>query len=262
MEVAPHIFTAKVMHKRFFPKVNQFTYRVYYVVLPLSEIRDNSKLATLATNRLGLLSFYNKDHGAKDGGDLEHWLRAMLSDYGLNDMTDEVLLVCMPRVLGYGFNPVSFWLCLDQQKQLRAVLCEVNNTFGETHRYLCAHEDKRVIGADDWLGTDKVFHVSPFLPREGSYRFRLAMGADTLGMWIDYHDKSGQKQLVTTLTGKLEPLTKRSLKAAFWRHPLVTVKTIMLIHWQALKLLGKGIKYIAKPRQHEVRTTTSNLTKE
>ena len=256
MEIAPQIFTAKVMHKRIFPKVNQFTYRVYYMALPLSDMRSD-----LPINQCSALSFYEKDHGSKDGSNLESWIRNILTEHGLNDVTEEVMLITMPRVLGYVFNPVSFWLCLDKKAGLRAVLCEVNNTFGETHCYLCAHEDKREIATNDWLGTDKLFHVSPFLPRKGSYRFRFSLAERKLGVWIDYYDKENNKQLMTALTGTLGPLHKASLRKAFWTHPLVTVKTIMLIHWQALKLFSKGIQYIVKPKQQEERLTTTNLTK-
>ena len=252
MELSPQIFTAKVMHKRLLPKVNAFTYGVYYLALPLHE----------PVERRGLLSFRAKDHGARDGGDLQDWIREILRDYGLNDITASIQLIAMPRILGYGFNPVSFWLCFDNEQQLRAVLCEVNNTFGETHSYLCANADRRPIQADDWLQAQKLFHVSPFLPREGSYQFRFAYQGESLGVWIDYYNAQGQKQLVTSLTGTLEPLSEAALRRAFWRHPLVTVKTIGLIHWQALKLVAKGIRYIPKPAQLLQRlSSTRNLTK-
>ncbi|MDG1286903.1 MAG: DUF1365 domain-containing protein [Rickettsiales bacterium] len=254
MEITPQIYTAKVMHKRLFPKVNAFTYSMYYLALPLVEIAEIKLPA--------MMSFHAKDHGAKEGADLEPWIRAILADYGLNDVTEHITLISMPRILGYVFNPVSFWLCLDENKQLRAVLAQVNNTFGETHHYLCAHTDHRVIDADDLLVAQKLFHVSPFLKREGSYQFRFSLNKNTLGIWIDFYDAQGEKQLITSLTGTLTPLTKQSLRRAFWTHPLVTLKTIFLIHWQAIKLLSKGLKYISKPTQRKERlSSTDNLTK-
>ncbi len=254
MEISPQLFTAKVMHKRLFPKVNAFTYNIYYLALPLT------KLANLAFPRM--MSFHTKDHGAKDGSDLNGWARSILRDYGLDELTQHITLICMPRILGYVFNPVSFWMCLDEQKQLRAVIAEVNNTFGETHRYLCAHDDHRVIDADDWLTAQKIFHVSPFLKREGHYDFRFALKEKKFGIWIDFYDGNGNKQLLTSLIGQLQPLTKKSMWHAFWTHPLVTFKTIFLIHWQAVKLVSKGIKYIPKPEQLLKKlSTTANLTK-
>lgn len=249
MEITPQIFTAKVMHKRLFPKVNNFTYGVYYLALPLSKLSNEITTANLAVNKFGLLSFYDKDFGAKDGSNLDNWIRQTLKKEGLDEVTDEVMLISMPRIFGYVFNPVSFWICLDKKQNIRAVLCEVNNTFGETHNYLCAHEKGRIIKSDDWIEAKKLFHVSPFLKREGYYKFRFSLKEKKLGIWIDFYNTEGKKQLITSLIGNLTPLTKSNLRKSFWRHPLVTLKTIFLIHWQALKLITKGIKYISKPKQ-------------
>ncbi len=252
MEITPQIYTAKVMHKRLFPKVNQFTYGVYYLALPLP--------AEPLPGRL--LSFRDKDHGQRDGSEIGVWAKSVLMAYGLDAPVEHMMLITMPRVLGYVFNPVSFFLCLDQQKQLRAVICEVHNTFGEQHSYLCARSDHAPITSDEWLEADKLFHVSPFLPREGHYKFRFALAGKNLGIWIDYHDAQQDKQLITSLTGTLSPLDAASLRRAFWTHPLVTLKVIGLIHWQAARLFSKGIRYVVKPLQlHEKLSATRNLTK-
>lgn len=252
MELTPQIYTAKVMHKRLFPKINQFTYGVYYLALPLPAEPLPVKI----------LSFNDKDHGARDGSDIQAWARGILTEYGLDEKTSHIMLITMPRVLGYVFNPVSFFLCLDNERKLRAVICEVHNTFGEQHSYLCARADHAPISADEWLEAEKLFHVSPFLPREGSYKFRFVLAGEQLGIWIDYFDKSQNKQLLTSLTGKLAPLNTTSLRCAFWSHPLVTLKVIALIHWQAAKLASKGIRYIVKPPQREEKvSSTSDLTK-
>lgn len=163
----------------------------------------------------------------------------------------------MPRILGYVFNPVSFYFCLDSDSNLRATLCEVHNTFGEQHTYLCAHPDHSPIGSQDWLEADKIFHVSPFLERSGVYRFRFDLRPDKLGIWIDFYDKSQNKQLITSLIGNFSPLTPQLLRNTFWRHPLVTLKVISLIHWQALRLVCKGIRYIPKPKQLKWFVSTS-----
>jgi DUF1365 family protein len=288
LEIAPQIFTANVMHKRLAPRVNQFTYGVYYVALPLlmntsrtsesddpgscDETPDRSDERSGCGQELErsfrlpvcekVLCVRQQDYGPRDGTALEPWARAILSDYGLNEKVANIMLITMPRILGYGFNPVSFWMCLDDTGALRAVLSEVHNTFGEAHSYLCAHPDHRPIAKDDWLEAEKLFHVSPFLPRVGSYRFRFALADEKLGIWIDYHDEHGNPQLLTSLIGTLSPLSKASLRRAFWSHPLVTFKTITLIHWQALKLFRKGIRYIVKPLQKQTRiSSTTDLTK-
>ena len=262
MEIAPRIFTARVMHKRLFPKVNQFTYGVYYLALPLPFSSQWADGWRFGVNRRAVLGFHDKDHGPHDGGALEPWARGILASYGLSGLTQHITLVTMPRVLGYGFNPVSFYLCQDSDAGLRAVICEVHNTFGETHSYLCAKPAGEVIGTEDWLQAEKLFHVSPFIAREGFYRFRFHVTPEALGVWIDYYDAEGRQQLLTALTGRWTPLTRASLRRAFWRHPLVTLKTIALIHWQAIKLASKGIRYIIKPRQRDASVSApDNLTK-
>ena len=159
------------------------------------------------------------------------------------------MLITMPRVLGYVFNPVSFFMCMDEKRQLRAVICEVHNTFGEQHNYICARADHAPIAPDEWLQADKIFHVSPFLPRDGHYKFRFVFAENGLGIWIDYYDAKNNKQLLTSLSGKFVALEAASLRKVFWFYPLVTIKVIGLIHWQAVKLISKGIKYIGKPLQ-------------
>ncbi len=252
MVIAPQIYTAQVMHKRLFPKENAFHYGIYYLALPLPAVPIPGRLA----------SFHTKDVGNRDGSDPTPWVRTILADYGLNETTTDIILITMPRVLGYVFNPVSFYLCLDATKTLRAVLCEVHNTFGEQHSYLCANPDHAPITADQWLEAQKIFHVSPFLERLGTYKFRFDLRQDKLSLWIDYYDASHRKQLITSLAGSFAPLTPQSLRQAFWRHPLVTLKAMALIHWQAIKLTIKGIRYIVKPQQNPQRlSTTRDLNK-
>ena len=252
MELTPQLFTAKVMHKRLFPKVNAFTYGVYYVVMPLPAAQLPSMVQRFPAD----------DVGYRDGRAPELWAREMLQRHGLAEQVAHVVLVTMPRVLGYVFNPVSFYLCMDSEKNLRAVICEVHNTFGEQHSYLCMHQDRRAIAAEDWMGAEKLFHVSPFLKREGSYRFRFDVKEHKLGICIDYYDMDHHKQLLTSLMGTLSPLTRAALVRAFWLHPLISLKAMALIHWQALKLLAKGIRYIPKPKAlAETLTASRDLTK-
>jgi len=258
MGIEPQLFFGKVMHGRLFPKHNNFTYGIYYLAFPLSKIKN----LPIGYNRFAPLSFYDRDHGHCDGSDLENWARSILADYNIKEADGDIKLVCMPRVLGYVFNPVSFWLCHDKQGSLRAVLCEVHNTFGERHTYLCAHEDHSPITHVDLLKGEKLFHVSPLLKREGHYTYRFDVRDHKFAVWIDLFDGEGKKQLVTSLAGTFEAMNARSLRKAFWRYPLVTFKAIILIHWQALKLLAKGIKYISRPAQKPERiSATGNLTK-
>jgi DUF1365 family protein len=250
MDIIPQIFTARVTHKRLFPKENSFTYGLYYLLLPLPA-------PIIPSN---LVSFNRRDLGYRDGSDPKDFAKTILRTYGLEQQINHIMLVTMPSVLGYVFNPVSFYLCLDQEKDIRAVIAEVHNTFGEQHTYLCAHSDHTAITNDDWLEAEKLFHVSPFLERSGSYKFRFSLQKDKLGIWIDYFDKEKNKQLITSLIGNLQPLTRSSIQKAFLSYPLLTLKAIILIHWQALKLVAKNIRYVIKPKQYEEKVSaTSNL---
>lgn len=251
---APSILFGNVMHARFFPKKNKFRYQIYYLSLPLSKLDE----APIACNRFAPLSFYDKDHGECDGSALEPWARNILNDHDIDRANGEITLICLPRVFGYVFNPVSFWLCHDLEGNLRAVICEVHNTFGERHSYLCAYPDQRIIHEKCVLEGKKLFHVSPFLEREGHYTFRFDTRDDGFGAWIDFYDAKGHKKLITSLIGYTEAMNRKTLRKAFWAYPLITLKAIILIHWQALKIIMKGIKYIPKPLQNKEKISTTN----
>lgn len=256
MELAAQLLTAKVMHQRLLPKRNGFNYRVYYVLLPLAQLATTS---ALRVNRRGLMSLHEKDYGARDGSAIKPWLERILAEHQIAlPQGAQMLMLTMPRILGYGFNPVNFYFILAASGALHCVVSEVHNTFGESHSYIAAHPNGQPITQEDWLEAEKCFHVSPFLPREGSYRFRFATQQHgKFGIWIDYFNADGQLQLITALQGRLQPLTRASLWRAFATHPLITLKTIALIHWQAIKLMRKGIRYIVKPPQLPQRVTRS-----
>ncbi len=242
----PHksLFIADVAHARLSPKRNTFHYKVYYLCFALSAWKE-LKNSIFSLGKFNLFSIHEKDYG--DGTTPpEAWIKTLLQQRNISQADGEIVLLTLPRVLGYAFNPVSFWFCLDATGNLRAVLVEVSNTFGEKHCYLCYHEDNRVITAQDWLFSNKVFHVSPFLPVRGDYHFRFAYSANKIAVWIDYYEEN-EKILATSLIGKRYPYTTKKLLACFFRYPLVTIKVIALIHYQALKLVRKGIHYRRKP---------------
>ncbi len=254
MALTHQIITGEVMHARLKPKTNKFKYKTYYLSINLTQADD----LPLKRNRFGLLSFYDKDHG--DGGKtpLINWCRTILQQHGLGYLNGDIQLITMPRVLGYVFNPVSFWLCHDDNGRCRAILCEVNNTFGERHVYLCAHHDHRPITRSEQLQAEKVFHVSPMLDRQGYYRFKFDVDVGRFAVWIDHYNQDNEKLLATWLIGEPEAMTQSRLNAVFFRYPLITIKAIVLIHWQAIKLLCKGFKYFSKPPQKDSHITTTD----
>lgn len=245
MALTHTILDAQVVHARSRPRRNHFRYRVYYLCVRLCDWDALAQTRFLSLGRFNLFSLHAADYQG-DAESPERWIRAVLARFGVTEADGEVVLMTMPRVLGYVFNPVSFWFCLDRSGALRAVLADVSNTFGERHAYLLHHEDQRPMREDDWFESDKVFHVSPFLEVKGRYRFRMAYGEQHLGVWIDYDDGDGVV-LTTSVIGRRRALTGTALLGNFFRYPLVTAKVITLIHYQALRLFLKGVRYHRKP---------------
>ena len=249
--------SAQVMHKRLKPVVNQFVYRVFYLCFDIAKLEEISS-KFLSLNAFNLFSFYNKDHGKRDGSSLQEWIAEILSKKNLQQKVKKVFLLSYPRVLGYVFSPVSFWFCLDENEKLVAVLSEVSNTFGENHNYLIFNANHSPIEENQWFETKKEFHVSPFLKVEGEYKFRFVFNEKSIAAWIDFSAKNSEKTLLTSVICKKEKLSDSSLLKAFFDIPLMTFKVIFLIHWQALKLLSKKNKYIPKPQKMAHNLTSNN----
>jgi uncharacterized protein len=241
----PQLLHGCVIHARLRPRRNSFRYRIFFLRFPLSGLErlDN---ALFSINRWNLFSFHYRDHGARDGSHPERWIRELLAREGLGEADGEVWLQAFPRMLGYVFNPVSFWLCHDKDGALRAVLCEVNNTFGEHHHYLLAHPDHRPIVDTDTMKARKVFHVSPFCDVAGQYRFQFEIADGTSRIRIDYDDPGG-KLLLTAISGKSATFGAGGLLRAFVLYPGMTFGVIARIHIQALILWVKGVPWFNKP---------------
>ncbi|MEP6738919.1 MAG: DUF1365 domain-containing protein [Caldimonas sp.] len=249
----PLLGVGQVRHTRLRPVRNAFAYPTYFLLLPMRTMRARPAPA-LARNRFGLISFHDADHG--DGrADSLAWIDDLLAAEGIADATGEVWLHCYPRVLGFTFKPVSFWYCHRADATLAAIIVEVNNTFGERHCYVLR-------GAELAFGREmrasKVFHVSPFCAVAGDYRFRFMRtgihahdgvhdrGPARTVARIDHHDDDGLL-LQTSICGTLQPLSKRCVRAAFFRVPLLTLGVVVRIHWQAVKLWFKHVPFLSKP---------------
>ncbi len=251
------LHTGQVLHRRVKPVQNRFRYPVFFLRFPLHRVAE-LETALFAVNRFNLLSFHFADHG--DGGDPLAWAQRLLADGGIHDVDGEIVLQAFPRVLGYVFNPVSFWFCHRQDGSLRAVIAEVNNTFGERHCYLlqpgAAHAPTQAnapaalpsprIRNGELLTATKVFHVSPFCAIEGGYRFRFLDSPNGVVARIDYHDSEGAL-LLTSVSGQPRPFTSAALLGVFLTHPLMTLGVVARIHWQALRLWIKRVPFHRKP---------------
>lgn len=249
------IGVGQVRHTRLRPVRHAFAYRTWFLMLPMRSIASHGA-GDLAVNRPALVSFRDDDHGDGRGpaaGGALGWVLELLDSQGINDADGEIWLHCYPRVLGYAFKPVSFWYCERADGTLRAIVVEVNNTFGERHCYLL---DNPAHGVE--LRADKVFHVSPFCRVEGSYRFRFMRtafpGQDRCGMAnpprtvvrIDYDDPHGPL-LQTSVSGTLTAATTRSLRQVLWSQRAMTFAVIARIHWQALQLWARRVPFFRKP---------------
>ncbi|MBE3637559.1 DUF1365 domain-containing protein [Mangrovicoccus algicola] len=234
----------RVWHARSGDAARSFRYRAAYLALPLAAFEAG--MLPLRPDRPGLWRIRRRDHGARDGTDLQGFIRARLAPLGLE--AAEVALVTTPRTSGYGFNPVSFWLAR-QGGHLRAVLAEVSNTFGEHHFYLIRHPDLAPVTPSCRIRGEKLFHVSPFLPRTGHYVFRFDAGPGRFGAWIDWTGPSGEIRLGTSLTGQAAPLSAARLRRAAMAHPLQAQRIMALIHWQAARIYLRGLPFHSKPAQ-------------
>ncbi|KPQ07293.1 MAG: uncharacterized protein HLUCCA12_05640 [Rhodobacteraceae bacterium HLUCCA12] len=233
--------SGKTFHGRKGGPDNRFTYGVDYVLIDAEDPSPQAP-ALFARNRRGIISLHDTDHGGERGsGTGARWVRGVLAEAGLDSADGQILLLAQPRILGHVFNPVSFWLCHDRDGQLRCVIAEVNNTFGDRHSYLCFNDDQRPITAQDTLGARKIFHVSPFQPIDGGYRFRFDIRADRIAIHIDYGHATGG--LIATLCGPRRPATSAGLLGSMVRRPLGSRRVLALIHWQAFKLWWRGARY-------------------
>ncbi|MFL6658317.1 MAG: DUF1365 domain-containing protein [Massilia sp.] len=255
-QATPQLCFGLVRHTRLRPVRNAFAYGTYYLRLPLRALSDGPIGGRLfSRNRFNLLSFVDSDHG--DGAQpLLTWIESLLKQHGVLDADGEIWLQAMPRVCGFVFNPVSFWFCHRRDGSLRAILCDVRNTFGERHFYLL--DEGREIGNGQELTARKVFHVSPFCAIEGGYRFRFSRfarsgGEHTLAC-IDYDDASGVL-LQTSVSGVARPIDDASVARAFFGFPLMTLGVVVRIHVQALRLWLRRVPFFSKPHPPQQKVT-------
>lgn len=242
MTRAPEHIRGVTFHGRKGETQNAFRYSVDYVLIDAEAPHRGPAL--FRRNNAGIVALHDKDHGGAPGvGRGTGWVREVVKDVPFR--IGRIELLAQPRVLGHVFNPVSFWLIRDADDQLRTVIAEVTNTYGDRHSYLCHRDDFEPITRSDLLSSQKVFHVSPFQPVEGGYQFRFDIDDEKIGIWIDY--TAGNGGLLATLTGRRTPLTNTGIIGAMLRRPLGSRRVLGLIHWQALILWWKGAVFRTRP---------------
>jgi DUF1365 family protein len=250
------LYRGRVMHSRVSPVRHRFSYRIFTLLIDLDELPHLARsLRWFSHNRFNLLSLWDRDHGEGNAGPtLRDWAEETLRAAGLAPQ-GRIELLCFPRLLGYVFNPLSLWLCYDPDDHLRAVIYEVHNTFGGRHAYALpvdARRDENAVAQR----CAKEFHVSPFIPMEAQYRFRLRAPGAAFSLLIREHGAEGEI-LRAAISGRRRPQTDRELLKAFVAHPLMTLKVIAAIHWQALRLWRKGARIHPSPARRRPGSVTA-----
>ena len=236
------IYNGSVIHKRFKPKEHFFKYKVFSLFIDLSELNElNDKLKFFSINKFNLISFYEKDHGERDGTPLINWVKLNLSNYNINTENIKIKLLCYPRILGYVFNPLSVFYVYNNKEELISILYEVKNTFGEQHTYIFRVENDNLLQHN----CEKKFHVSPFIEMNCNYFFRILKPSQNISVIIDQYQLN-EKILYASQDGIRAELTSSELIKSYLKHPLMTFKIISAIHFEAFKLWIKGIKFVKK----------------
>tara|TARA_B100000085_G_scaffold267285_1_gene276710 strand:+ start:1112 stop:1870 length:759 start_codon:yes stop_codon:yes gene_type:complete len=238
------IYNGEVTHTRFKPVRHFLKYKTFSLLIDLDEINLLDKsIGIFSHNKFNIFSFYDKDHGDRDGGNLKDWVISNLKKFQIKENITNIKVLCYPRILGYVFNPLSIFYCYEKEK-LVAIFYEVKNTFNEQHTYVFKIKNNEEIIQK----CRKKFYVSPFMDMETFYNFKLLNPNDKLSVFIKQTDADGTI-LTATQTGDKKEFSFKQLAINFIKYPLMTIKIISSIHYEALLLWKKGAIY----RKREVK---------
>ncbi len=245
---AAALYVGEVMHARLKPMGHRFSYRVMSLLIDLDRLDAADRQSPLfGVNRAALYSFHEADHGERDRSSLRLYVQRRAAERGIDLAGGRVLLLCYPRLLGYTFNPLSVYFCFRADGELALLIYEVRNTFGDIHAYVLAVKPGEASAAGVRQEQDKLFYVSPFIEMAMRYHFRVSPPGERVKLRILETDREGPL-LAATFSGRRRGLTTAALLRAFFALPLVTLKIIAAIHWQALRLWLKGARLV--PRRH------------
>ena len=233
------LYQGSVVHTRVRPKRHHLRYRLMMVCLDLDEIGEVDRACRVFSyNRFNLFGFYDRDHGDGSARPLQGQIIDRLAEAGIALGKGSIRIVCLPRILGYVFNPISVYYCRDADGVLRAMVYEVNNTFGERHSYLIPVKDQ---SSPIRQSCAKRLHVSPFMDMDMTYDICVTQPDAHVSIAISGRDSDGPL-IATAFDGRRRALSDRTLMSVFFSYPLLTLGVIAAIHWEALKLVLKGIK--------------------
>ncbi len=236
------IYSGQVIHTRFKPKKHNFKYKVFSLLIDLDEISQlDNNLNFFSYNKFNLISFFDIDHGNRDGSNVKEWVKENLIKKNIKFQNIRVEILCYPRIFGYVFNPLSVLYIYNENNELISIFYEVKNTFGEQHTYIFETKDQTLIKNK----CNKKFYVSPFIDMECEYNFSVTKPGDSISVVINQYDKEG-KLLFASQDGKSQDLTTKNLILNYLKHPLMTFKVIVAIHYEAFKLWFKKVKLVKK----------------
>jgi uncharacterized protein len=260
-ERAASLYFGEVMHARLKPIGHRFSYRVMSLLIDLDRLDDADRQTRLfGVNRAALYSFHEKDHGERDGASLRIYAQRRAAACGVDLTGGRVLLLCYPRLLGFTFNPLSAYFCYRADGELALMIYEVRNTFGDIHAYALAVKPGELSEAGLRQQQDKLFYVSPFIDMPMRYHFRISPPAADVKLRILETDSAGPL-LAATFHGRRRDLSAAQLLRSFFALPLVTLKIVAAIHWEALRLWIKGARLVPRSMSatgHTARNTASN----
>lgn len=238
MTFSSALYPGDVVHVRSRPKKHRLSYRVFSILIDLDELPSlDRSLKLFGHNRRALFSVHDRDHGNGKEGELREWVEQRLQDAGLNVEAPRVTMLCYPRILGYVFNPITVYFCAHADGRLAAILYEVCNTFNERHTYIISVSNNEPILRHSCA---KEMYVSPFVPMNCRYDFKIKPPAETVDIHIGESDEDGSL-LFARFSGRRKALSDGALLQMFFTYPLMTAKITVGIHWEALRLWWKGV---------------------
>jgi DUF1365 family protein len=247
-DAAAALYFGEVMHARLKPVGHRFSYRVMSLLIDLDRLDAADRMSALfGVNRAALYSFREADHGERDGSSLRLYAQRRAAEHGVELTGGRVQLLCYPRLLGFTFNPLSVYFCHRADGELAVVIYEVRNTFGDIHAYVLPVKPGESSAAGIRQQQDKLFYVSPFIEMAMRYHFRVSPPAADVKLRILETDREGPL-LAATFNGRRRGLNTAALARAFFALPLVTLKIVAAIHWQALRLWLKGARLVPRPK--------------
>ena len=252
------LYECTVMHRRLHPKPHEFVYRIFLFLLDLDEIPALTRAVPIfSVEEPNLYSLRNEDYFQFHSRGLRANLETFLQTQNIAERPARIRLLTLPRMLGYTFNPISIFFCFDEEGRPLTSVVQVGNTFGELKPYLVPLDES---GNGFHIKVPKNYYVSPFSPLDVAFDFRFKNPGQNLRIAIDNY-QGDQKTLISTLTGKRTELTTSNLARLTLAFPLVTLKIIFLIHWEALRLWLKGIPFIMKEDDIEKQTDAFRIRK-